>query len=264
SVCTAFGNIGHEIKVTIRSCGFGINTWVQSLRIPVLRIPEENVLTALALSEALRAQADWLGAVELQILGDSAAVPDEFKLCVRSIIRPLQKGQTLVDVGLRLIENMRCKSTVNRFGDSPNCSNVICQSQIKPRDEFWHALALQHEHCFNLVLDIPGAIRGVQYDMDTAHILISHELVLTATVLDSKQVAHYLRLAVPIQIVPKIALETSFAELPTYSNSSSDRLLLDSSCAAVWAEMEGDGQHSALLPPPSYQTTVHSRSSLVV
>ncbi|KAJ2237009.1 hypothetical protein GGI13_008448, partial [Coemansia sp. RSA 455] len=60
SVCTAFGNIGYEIKVTIRSCGFGINNWVQSLRIPVLRVPEENVLTALALSEALRAQADWL------------------------------------------------------------------------------------------------------------------------------------------------------------------------------------------------------------
>ncbi|KAJ2885531.1 hypothetical protein H4R27_001326 [Coemansia aciculifera] len=265
SVCTAFGNISYEIKVTIRSCGFGINTWVQSLRIPVLRVPEESVLTALALSEALRAQADWLGAVELQMLGDSAAVPDEFKLCVRSIIRPLQKGQTLVDVGLRLIENTRCKSAMSRFGDSPNSSSVLCQSQIKPRDEFWHALSLQHEHSFDLELDIPAAFRGIQYDMDTARVHVSHELVLTATVLDSKQVAHYLRLAVPIQIVPKIALETSFAELPTYGKSFSDRLLLDSSYAAVWAEVNDEGgQDSALLPPPSYQTTLDSRSSLTV
>ncbi|KAJ2492112.1 hypothetical protein IWW37_001689 [Coemansia sp. RSA 2050] len=265
SVCTAFGSIGYEIKVTIRSCGFGINTWVQSLRIPVLRVPEENILTALSLSEALRAQADWLGAVELQMLGDSAAVPDEYKLCVRSIIRPLQKGQTLVDVGLRLIENTRFKSVVSRFGDSPKSSNVLCQSQIKPRDDSWHALPLQHEHCFDLELDIPAAFRGIQYDMDTARVHISHELVLTATVVDSKQVAHYLRLAVPIQVVPKIALETSFAELPTYGKSSSDRLLLDSSYAAVWAEGENEGgQHRAFLPPPSYQAIVNSHNSLTV
>ncbi|KAJ2887435.1 hypothetical protein IWW38_005143, partial [Coemansia aciculifera] len=37
SVFSEFGNIGYEIKVVIRSCGFGINTWVQSLRIPVVR-----------------------------------------------------------------------------------------------------------------------------------------------------------------------------------------------------------------------------------
>ncbi|KAJ2702304.1 hypothetical protein H4218_000949 [Coemansia sp. IMI 209128] len=265
SVCTAFGNIGYEIKVTIRSCGFGINTWVQSLRMPVIRVPEENILTALALSEALRAQADWLGAIELQMLGDSAAVPDEHRLCVRSIIRPLQKGQTLVDVGLRLIENTRFKSAMDRFGDSPKSSNVLCQTQIKPRDESWHALSLQHEHSFDLELDIPAAFRGTQYDMDTARIHISHELVLTVTVVDSKQAAHYLRLAVPIQIVPKIALETSFAELPTYGKSSSDRLLLDSSHTAVWAEDESeDGQHSPLLPPPSYQAMANIRNSLAV
>ncbi|KAJ2643513.1 hypothetical protein GGF44_001134 [Coemansia sp. RSA 1694] len=255
SVYTAFGNIGYEIKVTIRSCGFGINTWVQSLRIPVLRVPKDSVLAALALSEALRAQADWLGAVELQMLGDSAAVPDDFKLGVRAIIRPLLKGQILVDVGLRLLENTRCKSAMSRFGDSLNSSAVLCQTQIKPRSEFWQAQPLEHEHCFDLELDIPVAFRGIQYDMDTARIHISHELVLMATVLDSKQEAHYLRLAVPLQIVPKIALETSFAELPAYAKSSRDRLLLNGE----------EAQRSAsLLLPPSYQATIDSRNTLAV
>ncbi|KAJ2746677.1 hypothetical protein GGI20_001178 [Coemansia sp. BCRC 34301] len=266
SVCTEFGSIGYEVKVTIRSCGFGINTWTQSLRVPVLRVPEDSLLAALTLSEALRAQADWLGAVELQILGDSAAVPDDFEFSLRAIIRPLLKGQTLVDVGMRLIENTRCKSALGRFGDSLQSSRTLCQTQVKLRNEFWQAQPLQHEHYFDLKLDIPEAFRGIQYDMDTARLHVSHELVLTATVLDSKQAAHYLRLTVPLQIVPKIALEASFVELPAYSASSSDRLLLDGCHSNAWAELDNEGaRHSISLPlPPSYQVSIGNRNALVI
>ncbi|KAJ2466902.1 hypothetical protein GGI02_004220 [Coemansia sp. RSA 2322] len=257
SVQTEFGNISYEIKATIRSCGFGINTWAQSLHIPVLRVPGESLLPTPALTEPLCARADWLGAVELQMLGDSATVSDKSKLCVRAIICPLQKGLALVDVGLRLSEHTRCKSIMGRFGDPLTSKNVLCRNQIKTHDEYLHALPLQYEHCFNLMLDVPEAHRHVQYDMDTTRVRVAHELELTATVLDDSQDVHYLRLAAPIQIVPRVALETTYAELPAYSSSGCDRLLLESSRSSTITEIADESSQQSdialLLPPPSYQ-----------
>ncbi|KAJ1787889.1 hypothetical protein LPJ59_005649 [Coemansia sp. RSA 2399] len=266
SVRTAFGNIVYELRVTIHTCGFGINTWTHALRIPVYRIPLEDSGWALSLADSMSVQADWLGAVELQMVGDCAAFADKARLCARAIVRPLQKGQMLADVGLRLCEKVRCKNLVDRFGDLRSTQHTVCEEVQKvysPSDSL-QMLALDHEQSFDLVLDVPSAAAGcIQYSMDTASLSVAHELTLVATIVDQQSNAHLLRISAPVRIVPKIALEASFAELPEYSKSCFDRLLLDSSAEALVARhsRRNDGCWS---PPPLPPPSVHFDNDISV
>ncbi|KAJ2553791.1 hypothetical protein EV175_002814 [Coemansia sp. RSA 1933] len=256
SVRTAFGNIAYELRVTIHTCGFGINTWTQTKRIPVYRVPLEGSGWALSLTDSMCVQADWLGAVELQMVGDCAAFADKSTLQARAIVRPLQKGQMLTDVGLRLCEKVRCKTLVDRFGDLRSSQNIVCEQMQKvysPNDPL-QMLALDHEQGFDLSLDVPGAAAGsVQYSMNTASLCVTHELTLVATIVDHRNDAHLLRISAPVRIVPKIALEASFAELPEYSKSCLDRLLLDSSLPdALGPEHSNPNDYSCSQPPPPF------------
>ncbi|KAJ2369589.1 aminopeptidase, partial [Coemansia sp. RSA 2607] len=200
SVSTEFGQIGYELKVTIHTCGFGINTWTQSLPIPVYRVPKEGSSWDFALADSLRMRAEWLGAVELEVLSDSVSVTAKSKINVRAVIRPLQKNEMLVDIGLRLYERTKVKSSLDRFGDPIKSERLICQSHMRtddPEGEL-NVLPLRHEYCFDLDLCIPQAFSDIQYDTDTSHLSIKHELVFTATVLDKSQNPHYLRISSPI------------------------------------------------------------------
>ncbi|KAJ2395114.1 hypothetical protein GGI05_001737, partial [Coemansia sp. RSA 2603] len=220
--------IGYELKVTIHTCGFGINTWTQSLPIPVYRVPKEGSSWDFALADSLRMRAEWLGAVELEVLSDSVSVTAKSKINVRAVIRPLQKNQMLVDIGLRLYERTKVKSSLDRFGDPIKSERLICQSHMRtddPEGEL-NVLPLRHEYCFDLDLCIPQAFSDIQYDTDTSHLSIKHELVFTATVLDKSQNPHYLRISSPIVIVSQNALGITISELPIYSRSSLDQLLL--------------------------------------
>ncbi|KAJ1664500.1 hypothetical protein IW140_000503 [Coemansia sp. RSA 1813] len=255
SVRTAFGNIAYELRVTIHTCGFGINTWTQTQRIPVYRVPLEGSGWALSLTDSMCVQADWLGAVELQMVGDSVAFADKSKLRARAIVRPLQKGQMLADVGLRLCEKVRCKNLVDRFGDLRSSQHTVCEQMRKVYDpsDSLQMQPLNHERCFDLELDIPDAATGcVQYSMNTASLCVTHELTLVATVVDQQKDAHLLRISAPVQIVPTIALEASFAELPEYSKSCFDRLLLDSSTETLWPEHSNHAEAWRSPPPPPF------------
>ncbi|KAJ2778984.1 hypothetical protein GGI15_004014 [Coemansia interrupta] len=134
TVNTEFGQIGYELKVTIQTCGFGINTWTQSLPVPVYRVPKEGTSWDYALTDSLRMRADWLGAVELEVLSDSVSVTAKSKLNVRAVIRPLQKSQMLVDIGLRLYEKIKVKAALDRFGDPIKSERLICQSHVRTDD----------------------------------------------------------------------------------------------------------------------------------
>lgn len=266
TVRTPFGNIEYEIKVTIHSCGYGINTWTQQLNVPVYRIPKEGTLQSHMLYDSLSSCADWLSAVELHILSDTMAISDDSTLRVRVILRPLVKGQLLSDVGLRLYETITCAKGFDRFGDPLTSETTICHTSEKTQDEDMDVLPLCQERCFNLSLKIPSAPSKLQFDMKTAQLLITHELALSATVLDSKRNVHYLRTSTPIHIVPRVAIEATSAELPAYSQSSYDRLLL--------LGMHGDGedeytlQVDSLPPPPQYcqqsTTTVVNNSEHII
>ncbi|KAJ2606973.1 hypothetical protein EV177_005806 [Coemansia sp. RSA 1804] len=256
SVRTAFGNIAYELKVTIHTCGFGINSWTRTQRIPVYRVPLEGSGWALSLTDSMCVQADWLGAVTLQMVGDCAAFADNSMLCARAIVRPMKKGQMLADVGMRLREKVCCKDLVDRFGDLRSSQHTVCEQMQKvynPSDSL-QMMALDHEQCFDLALDIPSAVASrIQYSMDTASICVTHELTLVATIVDPHKNAHLLRISAPVRIVPKTALEASFAELPEYSKSCFDRLLLVSSPRALELEHldhNGDSGTSWCSPPP--------------
>ncbi|KAI9501569.1 hypothetical protein BX070DRAFT_38349 [Coemansia spiralis] len=256
TVRTGFGCIAYELKVTIHSRGFGINTWTQTQRIPVYRVPIEGSSWAMTLADSMCVQADWLGAVELQMLSDCASFADNTKLSVRAIVRPLQKYQMLAEIGLRLHEKVHCKTIRDRFGDCRSSERVVCDYLQKTCDlnDSLQMVPLDLERCFDLSVDIPSATAGgIQYSMNTARLWVTHELILSATVIDKNQHAHMLRISAPIQIVPGIALEASFAELPTYSKSCFDRLLLGGTAENVLEAEHVEQEpswHSS--PPPAF------------
>ncbi|KAI8324934.1 hypothetical protein GQ54DRAFT_295768 [Martensiomyces pterosporus] len=263
SVNTEFGHVCYELRVSIRTCGFGINSWTDSLRIPVYRVPEDGSPWAIALADSLQLQADWLGAVELEILSDAAAYSDKSKIQVRTIVRPLQKGQLLLDVGLRLREHIHCKTAVNKYGDFKDSEKVVCECSQKtcdPESGNLYTLPLQQEHSFDMSLDVPKAFNGIQFDMQTAQLRITHELMFFATILDKNQEPHYLSISAPVMVVPSAALESTDVELPAYRESNGDRLLLSSPPPASdaprtrqTAAVQSVSLASLSLPPPSYQ-----------
>ncbi|KAJ2849471.1 hypothetical protein IWW36_002599, partial [Coemansia brasiliensis] len=125
SANTPFGSVCYEIKTTVHTCGFGINTWSESIKIPVYRTPKEGSPQALQLTDALHTQADWLGAVELLVSHGTMAVADNSKMNVNIVVRPLQKGLLLADIGLRLSETICHKSLTNRFGDLRTSQSTV-------------------------------------------------------------------------------------------------------------------------------------------
>ncbi|KAJ1966003.1 hypothetical protein GGI12_000377 [Dipsacomyces acuminosporus] len=270
SVNTDFGNACYELKVVIRTCGFGINLWTESMRIPVFRIPEEGSPWAIALVDSLQLQADWLGAVELQLLSDAVAYTDRSQINIRAIVRPLQKNQRLIEVGLRLREHIRYKSVVNRFGDVKDSIKAICECSRKtsdPESGGLHALSLQQEHPFDMSLEIPKAFHGVQFDMESPQVHIAHEVMLFATILDRDSEPHYLSISAPVMIVPSMAIQSSHLELPAYDSTNEDRLLLssppESDIVSIHqaARVQPVPLPSLLLQPPSYQSICAARPS---
>ncbi|KAJ1897476.1 hypothetical protein LPJ66_003344 [Kickxella alabastrina] len=214
---------------------------MRSLPIHIFRVPEQGSAGDIALTNSFRMQLDWFDAIRLDVLSDTMAVAANSKLHVQTVVRPLQKGQMLANVELRIYEKTRVKCAVDRFGDPHEGKHIICQSQ-QPTDDpdrVMHALPLHQEHCLNLTLSIPKAFHGVQYDVETSSLSIKHELVLTATVLDDLQQPHYLKISSPVLVVPNAALGLSFVELPTYKNSTFDRLVLANG-------------HDSLHDPPNY------------
>ncbi|KAJ2767654.1 hypothetical protein IWQ56_003247 [Coemansia nantahalensis] len=252
SVNTSLGAVCYELRVTVQTAGFGINTWSESLRVPVFRVPDEGALQRSLVSDSLRTQADWLGAVVLQLLSDATAVADDTKMRARIVVRPLQKGLRLADIGLRLAEAVCFKQQVDRFGDPRTHDRVVCQvhraaCHIAPSG--LSALPLTRECSFDMELHVPRAFGGIQYSMDTHDLRIGHDLVLTATVIDENQCPHHLRISSPVQVVPSLALDSAFTELPAYQQSGLDRLLLANACPLPGYSPS----HPPLPPPPRYQ-----------
>ncbi|KAJ2161565.1 hypothetical protein GGF46_001335 [Coemansia sp. RSA 552] len=258
SINTGYGNICYEVKVTVHTCGFGINTWSQSLKIPVYRIPPEESPQALTLTESLQIQADWLSMVQLQVSSDTAAISDSTGVSIRAAVRPLQKGLGLVDIGLRLYETICYKQLTDRHGEPRSTQRVICQCQKATGDpaEGLHTLPLWQEFASDLTLQIPKAFSGVQYSMNTRRLKVVHKIAFIATVVDERQSLRHLRISSPVYIVPRAALDATFSELPAYRSSSFDRLLLES------ASTEAGEPGTRLPPPPSYRCAV-SGSDLV-
>ncbi|KAJ2081230.1 hypothetical protein H4R24_002499 [Coemansia sp. RSA 988] len=252
SVNTYFGRICYELRVTIRTCGFGINTWTESLKVPVYRLPKDDLQQTLVLSEPLCVQSNWLDIVRLQILAETAAVADNSKLHARIVVQPLQKRLKLVEVGVSLSETVYFKSLVDRFGDQRKTKRIIYQRRQTVGDTATGGLSLHHEHCFDLALRIPKAFSGVQYTMNTTRLCVAHELVLTATVIDKNREPHNLRLTSPVYIIPRVVLEEQMSDLPAYCSTRLDRLLLSSNSAAP------------NLPPPSYQQATHAHNTFTV
>ncbi|KAJ2709063.1 hypothetical protein H4R19_004440 [Coemansia spiralis] len=250
SVNTSLGVISYELRVTIQTAGFGINAWTESLRVPVYRIPDQAALHPALLADTLSLRGDWLGAVGFQLQSDAATVADNSTVRARIVVRPLQGGLRLATVGLRLVETFRFKAVADRLGHARTHDRVACQVQQATSDvaaSGLPALPLTSERCFDLELNVPRAFAGIQYSMDTPELRVLHELMLTATIIDSHQEPRYLRISAPLRVVPKLALDAEFAELPDYHRSALDRLLLGGAgllpgyCAP----------HQS--PPPSYQ-----------
>ncbi|KAJ2448520.1 resistance to o-dinitrobenzene [Coemansia sp. RSA 2336] len=249
SANTPFGSVCYEIKATVHTCGFGINTWSESVKVPVYRIPQEGSSQALQLTDALHTQADWLGAVELLVSHGTMAVADSSKINVHIAVRPLQKGLMLADIGLQLSETICHKSLTDKFGDLRRSQTTVSVRRKVTGDAAngLTALPLCQDHALELPLSIPKAFSGIQYTMNTPRVTISHELVLIATLIDQDDNPRHLRIASNIRVVPKVALENNFVELPPYHNIEHDRLLLGSSAHQLAYFTS---------PPPSYSHVV--------
>ncbi|KAJ1816548.1 hypothetical protein LPJ56_004270, partial [Coemansia sp. RSA 2599] len=246
SARTQYGNIDYELKVAVQSCGFGINSWTQSLPIPVYRLPEEGSAWEFAQADPFRMSADWLDAVQLEILSSSASVMPDSRMQVRAVVRPLQKDQMLVDVGLRLYEKIKIKSALDRYGDPFRSERLVCQCRERTEDPEGdlHMMPLKQETCFDLTLGIPRPFDDIQYDIESADMSIRHELVFTATVLDKNEAPHYLRISSPIATVFRNTLGPLTLELPDYRSASMDRLLLSN----IDDKSEDPPSYSCILP----------------
>ncbi|KAJ2520594.1 hypothetical protein H4217_001935 [Coemansia sp. RSA 1939] len=236
--------VAYEIIGEAKVSGTFIST-VQSKAHPVTikRTPSADSSWTIAANEPFCENAVWRSRLELSIVCDSHLFHDQQAVSVRGILRPLEKGISLVRAGFRLTERIACtpntvswtavettkKIVVDNTIDLPSTLPVPYAGEDAAElggvgsDAGQKGLPLFQEISASRILTVPVAYKGIQYDIHRGPIRISHEIVFFVTIVDPIGNMHNLQLCAPIFVLPKI--DGKRTVLPRYEDTVADPLL---------------------------------------
>ncbi|KAJ1800959.1 hypothetical protein LPJ59_000688 [Coemansia sp. RSA 2399] len=218
---------------------------IQSKAHPVAikRTPSADSSWTIAANEPFCENAVWRSRLDISIVCDTHLLHDQQAVSVRGVLRPLEKGFSLVRAGFRLTE--RIAYTPNTVGwtaveatkrivvdntiDLPSTSPVPYAGEDSSDlygtgpNAGQKGLPLCQEISASRSLKVPEAYKGIQYDIHRGPIRISHEIVFFVTIIDRIGNMHNLQLCAPVFVLPK--LDGKRTILPRYEDTDTDPLL---------------------------------------
>ncbi|KAJ1965247.1 hypothetical protein GGI12_000897 [Dipsacomyces acuminosporus] len=269
--------------------------------IAIKRAPSVDSRWAMTLSEPVSETANWRSRLELTLCTESRIINDKQAICVRGVIRPLEKGISLLRAGFQIVEKI--VNNVDLFGmphvltssnvivgtsiDIPHCRTASRQGSDGPDDDFSNLFAsgtassamglpVIHEISTSRCLSVPEAYKDIQYDISQGPIRVSHDIIFFVTIADETGSVHNLRLATPIFVLP--CFSHARVDLPRYEDAGMDELIESSTKApasSTDAQMPLPGsadecplaihgyRSSGDIPPPVYScSTILAEDSL--
>ncbi|KAI9501596.1 hypothetical protein BX070DRAFT_236488 [Coemansia spiralis] len=211
--------------------------------IAIKRTPSADSSWTIAASEPFFESAVWRDRLELTVLCNSHLFHDQQSIAVRGILKPSEKGISLVRAGFQITERLSYvpnnlgwsavesakRVVVDNTIDLPSTSSTLHAGQgacnlygagSNPKQK---GLPLYHEISAARCLTVPQAYKGIQYDIHRGPIRISHEIVFFVTIIDRIGNMHNLQLCAPIFVLPKIDGKRTI--LPRYEEADTDPLL---------------------------------------
>ncbi|KAJ2778986.1 hypothetical protein GGI15_004016 [Coemansia interrupta] len=230
---TEHKRVAYELRATLTTGG-ALSGHRRSSVLPVAvkRVPYFGSVWESIANDVIHVTAVWRNKIEMCALGCSRVQRDDQPLRVKGVIRALEKGFRLMRVGFILEERTR-----SRLGGS--VGGVKCTSNIaackylraKDGDEDhggWHGSLIVDQKAFEIELQIPKAYAKIQYDIRHGPVTVSHRLAFVVAVVDQMGRRTSLRLFTPLHIMPHDWVDSG-NELPSYTSSFADRVLLKSS-----------------------------------
>ncbi|KAJ1722909.1 hypothetical protein LPJ53_002701, partial [Coemansia erecta] len=250
--------VAYELIAEARTQGtFAGAVQSKTCPIAVKRAPNTESPWTILASEPVSESAVWRSKIELTLVADSRIIHDSQSMSVRGVIRPLEKGISLVRAGFQIIEKISRKvvlfgsdqtigqsdvivdNTINmpnashdqpNNGSSSSSSSSIDTRRILDADNKLlenTGLPLTQETSASRCLPIPKIYTEIQYDIHRGPIRVNHELIFFVTVIDKMNTLHNLRLATPVFVLPR--LNGRQINLPRYEDTDMDQLVESSS-----------------------------------
>ncbi|KAI8324956.1 hypothetical protein GQ54DRAFT_295784 [Martensiomyces pterosporus] len=218
--------------------------------IAIKRAPSIDSQWATMVSEGVEESAAWRERLELTLVTQSRVVSDRQSMSVRGIIRPLEKGISLLRAGFQIVEKVINDVDIFGMPHALTTSNIIAGTSIDmpqcqaARGEYRTAgeeldgladlfggdnrasasgLPIQHEISASRCLSVPEAYTGIQYDIRRGQIRIGHDLIFFVSITDELGAVHNLRLATPVFVLPRFSLKC--VDLPRYEDAGMDELI---------------------------------------
>ncbi|KAJ2546919.1 hypothetical protein EV175_005422 [Coemansia sp. RSA 1933] len=209
----------------------------------IKRTPSADSPWTISANEAFCENAVWRSRLDISIMCDTHLLHDQQEVSVRGVLRPLEKGYSLVRAGFRLMERIAYRPSTVGWIAVETTKKVVVDNTIdipstvpipyagEDADDLYgiggnvgqKGLPLCQEISASRSLKVPEAYKGIQYDIHRGPIRISHEMVFFVTVIDSIGNMHNLQLCAPMFVLPKIDGKRTI--LPRYEDTNTDALL---------------------------------------
>ncbi|KAJ1834026.1 hypothetical protein LPJ73_007847, partial [Coemansia sp. RSA 2703] len=228
---TEHKRVAYELRATLTTGGaLSCHRRSSVLPVAVKRVPYFGPAWESIANDEIHVTAIWRNKIEMCALGCSRVQRDDQPLKVKGVVRALEKGFRLMRVGFILEERTR-----SRLGTSVGvkCTSSIAASKYlraNDNDTYggWHGSLIVDQKAFELELRIPKAYSKIQYDIRHGPVTVSHRLAFVVAVVDQMGRRTSLRLFTPLHIMPHDWVDSG-DELPSYTSSFADRVLLKSS-----------------------------------
>ncbi|KAJ1664524.1 hypothetical protein IW140_000526 [Coemansia sp. RSA 1813] len=236
--------VAYELVAEARVSGtFASSVHSKAHPVSIKRTPSADSSWTIAANEPFCENAVWRSRLELSILCDTHLFHDQQELSVSGVLRPLEKGFSLLRAGFRLTERIAHIPTTVGWTAVEATKNIVADNTIdlpstspvpyagEDASDLYgtgpnggqKGLPLYHEITASRSLRVPEAYKGIQYDIHRGPIRISHELVFFVTIIDRIGNIHNLQLCAPVFVLPKIDGKRTL--LPRYEDTDTDPLL---------------------------------------
>ncbi|KAJ2386436.1 hypothetical protein GGI05_004386 [Coemansia sp. RSA 2603] len=221
--------------------------------IAIKRAPNTGSPWTILASEPVSESAVWRSKLEVTLVAGSRIIHDSQSMPVRGVIRPLEKGISLVRAGFQIIEKISRKVVLFGSNQTIGQSDIVVDNSIDMpnaghdrsntgdssssgtlrtldgNNSLLEAtgLPLIQETSASRCLHIPKIYTEIQYDIHRGPIRVNHELIFFVTVIDKLNTLHNLRLATPVFVLPR--LNGRQINLPRYEDTDMDQLVESSS-----------------------------------
>ncbi|KAJ2901076.1 hypothetical protein IWW38_000041 [Coemansia aciculifera] len=258
-----FGHISYSIQAQLLLTGLR-SSCTAEVPVVVLRCPGEGSQWAHAAFDALSVGTQWEDRLSIEFGHSSCSVPADAPLNLRVQVSPSEKGFALLalDVGLKEIQSVRASIEANSDGDgaSENRLTVHRESRVVARKRMAFGPAgvpLDGQNEYSVVLQIPSAFSGIQYECESADVKISHQLALSAMIKSPEAQTLEMTLPAHLFILPQASID-GVADLPLYELSSGDQLVQSAETESqpdIASRSSSYSSHTVVDSPPEASVT---------